>query len=89
MALGALSSDVVAMVLRQAAALTAIGLAMGGTIALLAGRFIEPALFDVSSRDPFVFTTVAVTMLTVALLAGLLPAMRAARVDPVVTLRSD
>jgi ABC-type lipoprotein release transport system permease subunit len=50
---------------------------------------LEPALFDVSSRDPFVFSTVAISLLTVALLAGLLPAMRAARVNPVVSLRSD
>ena len=65
------------------------GVAAGALIALLAGRWLAPLLFDVSPRDPGVFAMVAMVLLGVALAASLLPALRAARVDPATALRAD
>lgn len=48
----------------------------------MAGRFVEPLLFDTSPRDPFVVTGVVLVLLIVAIAACLLPATRASRVDP-------
>jgi ABC-type lipoprotein release transport system permease subunit len=63
--------------------------ALGALGALAAGRFVAPLLFDTSPRDPLVFAAVALTLLAVALLATLLPARRASRVDPMVALRNE
>lgn len=88
MALGARAGDVVGMVLRQGTVLTAAGLVLGAAIALIAGRFMC-LLFETSPRDPLVFAAVGVSMLAVAIIACVLPALRAARVNPVNALRAD
>jgi ABC-type antimicrobial peptide transport system permease subunit len=88
-AFGAQAPDVVRLILREGLQLTAIGIVIGAGIALIAGRWVAPLLFDVSARDPLVFTGVAATLLLVATLACMIPALRAARVDPNVALRSD
>ena len=88
-AFGAQVPDVVRLILREGLQLTLIGIGIGAAIALFAGRWVGPLLFRVEPRDPFVFTAVAATLLVVATLACLIPAMRAARVDPNVALRSD
>ena len=66
-----------------------IGIALGGGLALLTGRLLQGLLVGVSSRDPATLTAVAALLLTVALLAALVPARRAARVDPAETLREE
>ncbi len=87
MALGARRADVVAMVLGEGARLVLAGLLLGSLLALAVSARVASLLFEASPRDPRVFGGVAVVMLAVALLACLLPARRAARVDPVRALR--
>jgi predicted permease len=89
MALGAKRTDVLRMVVRQGMTMTLIGLAVGlvGVIAL--SRVMVGLLYGVSPTDPFTFTGVSIVLLLVALLACLIPARRATRVDPIVALRSE
>jgi predicted permease len=88
-ALGARPSDVRAMVVRQAAAMGGIGLAIGLAGALGATRLIESLLFTVRPRDPLTFAAVSAVLLGVMLLAAYLPALRATRVDPIAALRAE
>jgi ABC-type antimicrobial peptide transport system permease subunit len=62
---------------------------IGSALALVGGRFIEPLLFDVSSRDPVVFGSVALTLIVASGVACIIPALRANRISPVDALRSD
>ena len=62
---------------------------IGAAISLYASKWVAPLLFRVEPRDPLVFTVVVAVLLGAATLASLIPAMRAARVDPNVALRSD
>jgi putative ABC transport system permease protein len=89
MALGAKRTDVLQMVVRQGMTMTLIGLALGlvGVIAL--SRVMVGLLYGVSPTDPLTFTGVSIVLLVVALLACLIPARRATRVDPIVALRSE
>jgi ABC-type antimicrobial peptide transport system permease subunit len=89
MALGARASDVLAMVLREGGALTAIGVALGSAGALATSRVLAGFLFGVTPKDPAVFVTVPIVLAIVALGACVVPARRAARVDPVTALKSD
>jgi ABC-type lipoprotein release transport system permease subunit len=68
---------------------TLAGIVIGGTIALLAGRWIAPLLFNQSPRDPTVFATVIFLLLAVAVTASTLPALRGARVHPNTLLRTE
>jgi putative ABC transport system permease protein len=88
-ALGAQAREVVAMIVRDGLRVVAVGVVIGAVIAVSAGHWIAPLLFQVSPRDPLVYTVVAVTLAAVALLAGWLPARRASRVDPATALRAD
>jgi ABC-type lipoprotein release transport system permease subunit len=88
-ALGAQVRDVIRLVLTDGLRLSIAGLAIGMIIALWATRWVKPLLFDTSPRDPYVFVIVGGTLLAVALLASLIPARRAAKVEPSVALRSD
>ena len=89
MALGAKRTDVLRMVVRQGMTMTLIGLALGlvGVVAL--SRVMVGMLYGVSPTDPLTFTGVSIVLLIVALLACLIPARRATRVDPIVALRSE
>jgi ABC-type antimicrobial peptide transport system permease subunit len=89
MALGAAASDVLSHVLRNAAWMVVIGLAIGLAGALALRSVVSSLLFDVSPRDPLAFAVAAVTMMLVGLLAALVPASRASRVDPVTALRRE
>ena len=89
MALGARVGSVLALVLGQGVRFAVAGVVVGGTIALVAGRWVAPLLFQVSPRDPAVFAAVVALVLLVATLASLIPAIRASRVDPVTALRHD
>jgi len=66
-----------------------VGIVFGAAIALGAGRWVKPLLFNESPRDPAVYAAVAVTLLVVATLASLIPARRAAKADPMQALRSE
>lgn len=88
-ALGAQSGNVVRLVLRQGVMLGGLGIAIGATITLAAAGRVAPLLFGVSPRDPAVYAFVAAAMLVVALAASVIPARRAASVDPNVALRSE
>jgi predicted permease len=89
MALGARAADIARLVMGRGVGAAAAGVAIGVALALALGRLVEPLLFETSPRDPGVFLTVAVTLLTFAVLASLAPTWRAAQVDPVTALRSE
>ncbi|HEX4014501.1 MAG TPA: ABC transporter permease [Candidatus Cybelea sp.] len=88
-ALGARARDVLADVLRRALFISALGIAAGTTIAILAGRAIAPQLDGVSPFDPLTFGSVIALLLGCAAFAALLPAIRAMRVDPALALRYE
>ena len=88
-AFGAQVRDVVSLVMSEGLRLTLVGVVIGAAIALFAGRWVGPLLFNVKPTDPGVFAVVALTLVIVATVATLIPAMRAARVDPNVALRTD
>jgi putative ABC transport system permease protein len=88
-ALGARSGGIVRIVLGQGLWFAIMGLAIGLAIALVAGGQLKPLLFGVGPRDPLVTVGVALALGVTALLAGLIPAWRASRVDPAEALRSE
>jgi predicted permease len=89
MALGARTADVLSMVLMSGMKLALIGVAVGVVTALALTRVIRSFLFGITATDVFTFTTVAAGLIFVALLACLIPARRAAKVDPLVALKSE
>jgi predicted permease len=89
MALGAERSDITRMVLRRTLALVSAGLVLGVAGALVTTRVLARFLFDVKPNDPATFVIVAVVLAVIGLAAGLLPARRATRVDPLVALRCE
>jgi putative ABC transport system permease protein len=89
MALGAQRSDALTLILRQALVLTVIGTALGLVCTFYATRALESMLFGVSLHDPLTFAAVIALMLAVALLASYVPARRAMKVDPMVSLRYE
>ena len=88
-ALGARGGDILSTVLRSAAALSIGGTAIGIALALVGAPYIQPLLFDTSARNPVVLGCVALTLLLSAISAGIYPAWRAARTDPMHALRAD
>jgi putative ABC transport system permease protein len=88
-ALGAGASDVIRLVLGEAIRLSALAAAIGTLFALLAGKWLKPLLFDTSPQDPWILGAVAASMLVIAAVASISPALRAARTDPNVALRAD
>jgi putative ABC transport system permease protein len=88
MALGAAHADVLRMVLRHGLKLTLLGVAIGLAAALGATRLIASLLF-VSPTDGLTFGAISALLAAVAMVASLLPARRAARVDPLIALRRE
>jgi putative ABC transport system permease protein len=68
---------------------TILGLVVGGAIALVGGRWVEPLLFGEHATDPLVFGAVTGILTLTAVAASIVPAHRATRVDPNVALRTD
>jgi putative ABC transport system permease protein len=89
MALGAEPSRVIGMVLTGASRLMAVGIAMGLTAGWLLARFVGSFLFKGDPHDPVVFAAAGAVLVAAGLLAALVPARRASRVDPVVALRAQ
>ncbi len=87
--LGAQTRDVLRLVLVQGAAMAAVGAAIGTAGALAATSLLKSFLYGVLPADPATFAIVVLLIGTTALLASLLPARRAARVDPMVALRNE
>jgi putative ABC transport system permease protein len=88
-ALGATRGDVVSMLVGSGARLTAIGLACGLLIALVSGRLIESMLYGIRPQDPLAIGAAVLLLSGAALLAALIPALRASRVDPSAALREE
>jgi putative ABC transport system permease protein len=89
MALGARRADVLRLVVRQGMTMTLIGLALGLVGAFSISRVLRGLLHGVSPTDPLTFVAVSIVLLVVALLACLVPARRATRVDPIIALRTE
>ena len=89
MALGARGRDVLALVLGQGLALTAIGAVVGLCAAFGMTRLLSTMLFGVTSTDPLTFAAIPLILICVSLVAVLVPARRATQVDPIVALRSE
>jgi predicted permease len=89
MALGARRVDVVRLVLREGLLLVVIGLVVGIPLALASSRLLHSFLFEMKSTDPVSMGAVVLLLGLVAAFAGLIPARRAAKVDPMVALRYE
>jgi ABC-type antimicrobial peptide transport system permease subunit len=88
-ALGAQTRDVVRLVLGEGLRLAVIAVVIGTAIAVLAGRWVAPLLFDTSPRDPAILAGVALVLVAISAAASAIPARRASRVDPNIALRAD
>jgi putative ABC transport system permease protein len=88
-ALGAQLRDIVRMVVGEGLRTVLLATAIGLGLAWFAARWVGPLLFETSPRDPVVFGGVAALLVAIALVASAIPAVRAARVDPVTALRAD
>jgi len=89
MALGANRSSVVRMVLRGVLAQLGLGLATGVPVALAGGRVLSSQLFGVKSHDPLILASAAIVLAVCALVAGFVPARRAASIEPMRALRTE
>ena len=88
-ALGAPAPRIRRMVLRQIAAMAAVGIVLGTVVAVLLGRAAQSLLFGVAAADPLALAAAAVVLGVVMLGAAYLPARRASRVDPMSVLRYE
>jgi len=89
MALGARRREMLWMVLRETVLLVAMGVAIGLPAALAATRLLQDYLFELKATDPATIAAAAMMLVAIAVLAGYLPAKRAARVDPMTALRYE
>ncbi len=89
LALGATPAGIVWLVGRQTAWIALVGVTLGIAAAFVLTRFMQSLLFDVHPLDPLTFGVIAVFLAAVAMLAGHVPARRAARIDPVISLRTE
>lgn len=89
MALGAERGQVLRMILRQGGRLAIVGVALGVAASAAVARVLESLLYGVSGFDPLAYCTASGLLLLVASVANLVPALAAARIDPVRALRSE
>jgi ABC-type antimicrobial peptide transport system permease subunit len=88
-ALGARRADIVRLVLRGSVVMAVAGIGLGAIGALAASGVMQPLLFKVSARDPWVYGAAAGVLVVVALVAGAIPSMRANRIDPLRALQAE
>ena len=88
-ALGAQASDLLRLTIVRGLAPAAIGIVVGVLLSLASGRFVSELLFQVSPNDPTVLGGASGVLLVAAIIASLVPALRAVRVDPTIALRAD
>jgi ABC-type antimicrobial peptide transport system permease subunit len=89
MALGAERGGVMALVMRGAMMQTLLGLAIGVPVALVCVRFVKAQLYEITSADASVMAVAIVTLAVAACVAGMIPARRAASIDPMRALRTE
>ena len=89
MALGAQRGDVLALIVRRGLILSAIGVALGLSVSATVTRLISSQLYGVNAFDPLTYVGVTALLVGVSVTASLSPAWRAARVDPMKTLREQ
>jgi ABC-type antimicrobial peptide transport system permease subunit len=89
MAIGAQRFDVIRMVVRQGIVLAVVGVVVGIAAAFGATRIMSTMLYHVKAMDPLTLAAVSMLLLLVSLVACLLPARRATRVDPLIALRYE
>jgi ABC-type antimicrobial peptide transport system permease subunit len=89
MSLGAAPTQVVRMVLSDGGLLLGVGIILGLVGSILPQRLLRGLLFDVAPQDPVTFTMVALSVICVGVGACALPALRAARIDPLVAMRTE
>src|SRR5205823_823757 len=89
MALGAVHTDVLWLVMRDVVVLVGTGLVLGLTAAWTLGRLVSSQLYGVNATDPVTIAAAAGLLATVALLAGYVPARRATRINPMLALRYE
>ncbi len=89
MALGAQASDVLRLVVGQGMRMTLIGVGLGVAAALALTRVMQSLLFEISATDPATFVSITLLLVLVAFIASYVPARRATKVDPLMTLRRE
>jgi ABC-type antimicrobial peptide transport system permease subunit len=89
LALGANPSSVVWLVMREVLTLLGLGLLIGIPASVALGRFVASQLYGIQADDPVIAGVTIAILVTVASLAGLVPAMRASRIDPILALRYE
>jgi putative ABC transport system permease protein len=77
------------MTVKQGLKLVGLGMLVGVVAAFILTRVMASLLFGISATDPLTFIGIALVLLTVAILASYIPALRATRVDPIVALRTE
>jgi len=88
-ALGAARSGVIRLVVREMLLMILLGLVAGAAAAYMAGSYVETQLFGVKAADWSVFALSVIMLLTAALMASFLPALRASRIHPMLALRHE
>jgi ABC-type antimicrobial peptide transport system permease subunit len=88
-ALGASRGDIGRMVVGRAVRVAVLGAFIGFAIAIAAGPTVKPLLFETSAREPLAFLFAVVVLVTIALVAAVVPTRRASRVDPIIALRAE
>ena len=89
LALGAQPGFVIWMVMREVLVLLGIGLTLGIPAAMLLGQYVSSQLYGIKPHDPLIATSTTVLLAVVSAAAGLIPAHRASRIDPILALRTE